>query len=519
MAADHILAIDVGTQSVRALIFNPTGDLIAKKQIHIEPYFSAHPGWAEQHTAVFWDAIGQACQGILDGVGKDAIAAAVLTTQRATVVNVDAQGQPLRPAISWLDQRVATDLPPINRLWRLAFMLARANGTVNYLQSNAECNWIAQHQPDVQANTYKYLLLSGYLTYKLTGNFADSVAAQVGFIPFDHKTQAWHNTSDWRWQALRVEPEQMPDLIPPGDRLGAITPEAAAHTGLPQGLPLISAGADKACEILGSGCVEPHMGALSYGTTATINSTHTRYIEVIPLLPAYPAALPGHYSLEVQIYRGYWLVNWFKQEFGHREVRIAAERGIAPESLFDDLVWAVPPGAEGLVLQPYWNPGVRVPGPEAKGSIIGFSDVHTRAHIYRAILEGIAYALREATERTVKRSGVPITELRVSGGGSQSDAAMQLTADIFNLPAMRPHTYETSGLGAAINGMVGMGIHADYARAVDAMVHTGAVFQPDAATHAIYDDLYQQVYKQMYKRLRPLYRAMKGINTQNKTNH
>src|SRR5512146_2992394 len=115
------------------------------------------------------------------------------------------------------------------------------------------------------------------------------------------------------------------------------------------------------------------------------------------------------------------MVNWFKQEFGLREMELAEETGVETEQLFDELVRSVPPGSQGLVLQPYWSPGIRHPGPEARGSIIGFGDVHTRAHIYRAILEGVAYALREGAERTSRRSGVPIRELRVAGGGSQSN--------------------------------------------------------------------------------------------------
>ena len=221
--------------------------------------------------------------------------------------------------------------------------------------------------------------------------------------------------------------------------------------------------------------------------------------------------MPGAYSLEMQIYRGYWMVNWFKQEFGLREMHLAEERGIEPETLFDELVTQVPPGSMGLVLQPYWSPGIRVPGPEARGAIIGFSDVHTRAHLYRAILEGLAYALREGKERTERRSGVPITELRVSGGGSQSDAAMQLTADIFGLPTARPHTYETSGLGAAIDAAVGLGLHPDFDTAIREMTRVGRVFEPDATTHAIYDDLFQRVYKRMYSRLQPLYETIRAI--------
>ncbi len=214
------------------------------------------------------------------------------------------------------------------------------------------------------------------------------------------------------------------------------------------------------------------------------------------MIPPYPAAVPKCYSLEVQIYRGYWMVSWFKKEFGHREQRIADQRGITPEELFDELVRAVPPGSMGLVLQPYWSPGLKVPGPEAKGAVIGFGDVHTRAHLYRAILEGLAYGLREGGERCQRRSGVPLTEIRVAGGGSQSDAAMQITADIFGLPTARPHVYEASGLGAAIDAAVGLGIHPDFHTAVAEMTRPGAVFEPEPESRKIYDELYREVYSE-----------------------
>jgi len=356
------------------------------------------------------------------------------------------------------------------------------------------------------------VLLSGYLTYRLTGRLVDSVGCQVGYLPFDYKRQTWARPWDWKWQALAVRPEQLPELVPPAAPLGNVSSRAAQETGIPAGLPVIAAAADKACEVIGSGCLEPHIGCLSYGTTATINTTHRRYIEVIPLIPPYPSAVPGAYSLEIQIYRGFWMVSWFKQEFGHREVALAEQNGVEPETLLDELLAQAPPGSQGLVLQPYWSPGVRVPGPEARGAVIGFSDVHTRAHLYRAILEGLAYALREGKERTEKRSGVPITELRVSGGGSQSDAAMQLTADVFGLPAARPHTYETSGLGAAIDAAVGLGLHPDFGTAIRAMTRIERVFEPNPATHATYDALYNEVYRRLYGRLRPLYETLRRLS-------
>jgi sugar (pentulose or hexulose) kinase len=408
-----------------------------------------------------------------------------------------------------LDNRRTQGLPPVSGLWGAAFKVAGASETVAYLQAEAEANWIRTRQPEIWAATHKYLLLSGYLTYRLTGKFVDSVACQVGFIPFDYKAQAWCKPWDWKWQAVPMDKALLPDLVPVGQPLGVVSAEASAATGLPEGLTIIAAAADKADEVLGAGCLDPRIGCLSYGSSATINTTHKKYIEVIPLIPPYPAAVPGAYSLEIQIYRGYWMVTWFKQEFGLREQGLAETRGVEPETLFDELVRSVPPGSDGLVLQPYWSPGLRSPGPEARGAVIGFSDVHTRAHLYRAILEGLAYALREGAEQTTKRSGVPITALRVAGGGSQSEAAMQLTADVFGLPASRPHVYEASGLGAAIDAAVGAGLHPDFETAVREMTHHGETFEPDAKTHARYDELYQGVYKQMYKRLQPLYQVMK----------
>jgi len=303
----------------------------------------------------------------------------------------------------------------------------------------------------------------------------------------------------------------LPELVQPGTVIGTVTPQAAQDTGIPAGLPIVAGAADKACEVIGAGCLTPEIACLSYGTAATINTTTPRYLEATPFIPPYQAAVPGHYNTEVQITRGFWMVSWFKEQFGQHEERLARERGVPPESLFDELVNAVPPGAQGLMLQPFWNPGIKVPGPEAKGAVIGFGDVHTRAHLYRAILEGLAYALREAKERIEKRGGAAIERVRVSGGGSQSDAAMQITANIFNLPCERPHLYETSGLGAAIIASVGLGLHADFATAVRAMTRIGQVFLPEPEHARTYEQLYRRVYCRMYERLQPLYRDIRAI--------
>jgi len=518
-SAVHALAIDVGTQSVRAILFDPQGNLVAMGRVPIEPYVSPQPGWAGQDPEVWWAAIGEACRRLWSSAPGEGgtkpdpawVAGVALTTQRVTLVVSDEDGTPLRPAIVWLDQRRTEGLKPIGGLWGLAFRATGVRETVARFQADAEANWIERHEPAVWKRIRRYGVLSSWLPARLTGERVDSTASQVGYLPFDFKRGQWVGRLDWKWQVAPFQCSWLPRLVPPTGRLGDLTPGAAAHLGVRAGTPLIAAAGDKQCEALGAGAVTPEVAALSFGTTATIGITHRRYLEAIPLVPPYPAAIPGAWLVELQVMRGFWMVEWFKREFGATEVARAAALDIPPEGLFEELLVGSPPGAMGLVLQPYWMPGVRFPGPEARGALLGFGDIHGRAHVYRAILEGLAYALREGAERIVKRSKVPIRELRISGGGSQSRAAVQLFADVFGLPASRPHTHEAAGLGAAIDVMLGLGIHPDPVDAVAAMVHVKDRFEPDRAANRTYEDLYRSVYLPMYDRLKPLYREIQRI--------
>jgi len=514
MSARHLLAIDVGTQSARAIVFDAAGNLLAKTQEFFEPpYRSPQPGWAEQEVEVYWRALVRCCRRLWteSALRPEAIAGLALTTLRGSVVCADAQGRALRPAILWLDQRRCTSPPLLGPWWNALFAVAGARDLIGHVQAQAQANWLAEHEPELWRATEKFVLLSGYLTHRLCGEWVDSVASQVGYLPFDYRRLEWAAPGDFRWRALAVRREQLPRLLPPGARLGGLRADVAEELGLPAGLALFAAAADKACEVLGSGALAPDTAQLSFGTTATINTTQSRYVEVQARLPAYPAALPGHWNTEIQIYRGFWMVSWFKREFAHREQALAAERGVPAETLFDELLASVPPGAQGLVLQPYWSPGVREPGPEARGAVVGFSDAHTRAHFYRAIIEGLAYGLRAGKEQIERRLRRKLVRVIVSGGGSQSDQAMQITADVFGQPVERPPIYETAALGAAIDLAVGLGWYPDYPAAVAAMTRRGRAFQPRPEAVRTYQALYREVYRELYPRLRPLYRRLRTI--------
>ena len=420
--------------------------------------------------------------------------------------------QPLRPAISWLDQRQVNTKPKLGKLESALMSLIRAKPLVDLMHAEAEANWIEQNEPEIWKQIHKFLLLSGYHNYKLTGQYNDAIASTVGFVPFEYKTQKWAEQKDWKWRAMPIRPEMLPDVLPAGSVLGEITEAAAEETGIPQGLPLIASGSDKACEVLGTGCIDNETGSLSYGSLATLNVTSDKYLEAIPFYPAYPGVIPNTFNIEMMVQRGYWMVSWFKKEFGLHEEQLAANQNLQPEMLFDELLAKVPAGSDGLMLQPYWSPS-NGDGPETRGAIIGFNEDHTRAHLYRAMIEGLTYALRESKELLEKRSKKTISRLVVSGGGSQSDEVMQITADIFGMTVFRPHTFETSSLGAAIASAVGTGLYPDFSSAVNKMTHQGDRFDPIDANKEIYNDLYHKVYKKMYGNLKPSYEAIRLITS------
>jgi sugar (pentulose or hexulose) kinase len=492
-----ILAIDCGTQSLRALLFSGTGDLLDRAQVAYEPYFSTHPGWAEQDPEVFWDSLCDACTRLkaTSPYIFDRVAGVGVTTQRNSLINVDAGGHPLRPAVTWLDQRKAAPSVGKEMLKALGLDSPEMAGRIAGLQAQGKCNWIMQNQPEIWEVTHKYLQVSGFLNHRLTGNFSDSVASQIGYIPFDYRKMKWAEGNDLFAMLFPVERDKLPELVTPGKALGSISLKAFQATGIRQGVPVIACGSDKGCETVGAGVIDETMVNLSFGTTATVQTTTKRYFEALPFIPPYPAVTPGCYNPEIMIPRGYWMITWFKNEFAYQEVLEAEARGIAAEEVLDRYLAATEPGAMGLVVKPHW--GGALDNPFAKGAMIGFGEVHTKAHIYRGVIEGLAFALRDAKENVERAGGLQIRKVGVSGGGSQSDEICRITANIFNLPLEKGKTHEASGLGAAIMTATGVGMYPSLEAASEGMAKTEQVFSPDPQAAEMYRNLYEKVYQKM----------------------
>ena len=509
-----ILSIDCGTQSIRAVLINLEGEIIDKEQIHYEAYQSSKAGWAEQNAEVYWESLCKASLALkerniehyksIKGVG--------ITSLRSTMVNVDENGNAVRPIITWLDQRKAKNTFKPNLAMKLALKSVGVFETLKKLERKGHSNWIIQNEPEIWGKTYKYVQVSSFLNFKLSGEFTDSVASQIGHIPFNYKKQRWAKSSDLMDLSLKlypIESNKLPKLVSPGEKSGEITETAEKLTGIAAKTPIIACGSDKGCETLGMGVINTTMASLSFGTTATVQTTTNKYFEPMPFLPAYPAVIKGSWNPEIEIYRGFWMINWFKNEFAFKEVQQAEKEGFTVEKVLNGLLHKSPPGAMGLIVQPYWSPGLDQK--HAKGAMIGFGDVHKKEHVYRAVIEGLCYGLLDGMKRLEKRGGLKFKTIAVSGGASQSDEICQIAADIFNMEIVRGKTHETSSLGAAIITAYGIGAYKTLDDATAKMVHYADTFKPNPDHTELYKSLFEDVYLKMYGKLEPIYKRIREI--------
>jgi len=306
-----------------------------------------------------------------------------------------------------------------------------------------------------------------------------------------------------------ISQEKLCDIVPSGTVVGRVTNEASKLSGIPAGLPLVATGADKACETIRPSVIREDQAAISFGSAASVEFVSKKYFEPSPFLPSYPAIPRGMFNGEVQIYCGYWMLTWFKKNFAQPECKEAERLGCAAEALLDRHLCEVPAGCNGLMLLPYWCPGLE--NPDARGALVGFREVHGKYHVYRAIIEGVNFGLMEGLRRMEKRSGQKIREIFAGGGGSRSDEVCQITADMFGLPVKRIHTPESASMGAAMCAFVTMGEFSSYEQAAAGMVRVRDVFMPNAAEHTLYERLFEKVYLKLYKTLRQVHRGLTAI--------
>ncbi len=507
-----VLTFDIGTQSIRAMLCNKEGEFPAFVQIRYEkPFISEEPGRAEQEPNFYFDMLCKASLELKEKAGAlfGDIIAVTVTTIRDTLLCLNKDKKPLRNMIVWIDRREAKNDLPAGAIKKFAFEYTGMLDTAKMQYSASFCNWIKENEPHIYRRTEKFVLLPTYINYLLTGVLRDCAANQIAHLPFDYKERKWMDEKELTRCVFDIPTTKLCRLVKSGAIIGEITNEAAEQTGIPAGLPLIATGSDKGCETLGLSVNKTGKAAISFGTSATVQFATQKYFEPQQFLPSYPAVLNDTWNPEIQIFFGYAMLRWFIEQFATEEAKKAAEQGISAEEYLNTYLPEIPAGCDGLIVQPYWEPGVS--NPLAKGTITGFTPMHTKYHIYRAIIEGINFSLMEGMKLMEKRSKTKIRELFIAGGGSQNDTICQITANMFGLPVKRIHTHEASAIGSSMVAFVAMKEFRNYDAAIQSMVHVCDTFNPDFKETAIYEDIYENVYTKLYPKMLPVFKGMKKL--------
>lgn len=509
MEKDLVLSIDYGTQSVRVSIINKEGEFLAfEQEKYGEPYFSVKPGFCEQEPDFYYNCMIKAAKR-LTSAHKDLLDRCMSissTCFRDTPTFLDKDYKVIRPSIIWLDQRFARGDKKLPLLYRMLYKIVGVSNTIKFNRLRTPAMWLQENEPENYAKIRWYAPLNTYLNYKMLGVLSDSASNMIGHYPIMFKNGKVHNKHNLVGICYGIDPYLIPKISKVGEVIGHITKECSYETGFPEGLPFITTGSDKSCEALGSGSIYKGSAHISYGTASTISVFSKKYFSPETFLPSYTGCVKGYYNSEVQIYRGYWMLKWFSDEFANQENIEAKIEHLAVEEVLNKKLMEIAPGSDGLILQPYWGPGLL--RPLAKGAIIGFYDIHTRYHVYKSIIEGIAYALKEGLESISKNGHLKVKYLTISGGGSRSDSICQITSDIFGLDVYKPDTFENSSLGCAMAQYVSLGIYKTPEEATKAMVNYNKVFHPNAEAHEKYKVLFKKVYKKIYPSLKKIYKEL-----------
>ena len=485
------LGIDISTTSSKALVMDVTGKVIA---VASSPHTlqTPKPLWSEQDPAEWWQAVTICIKAALQkaGISGEDVSAVGLTGQMHGLVLLDEAGEILRPAILWNDQRTQAQCDEIHqRIGKSAFIQATGNVALTGFTA-PKILWVKENEPQVYARARHVLLPKDYVRLKLTGEYAMDKADGAGTVLFDLKSRDW---SDSILSQLEIPRAWMPRTFEGTEFTGFITKEAAALTGLKAGTPVAAGGGDQAAGAVGMGAVEPGVVSLTVGTSGVVfATTPSALIEPEGRLHAFCHAVPGMWHFMGVMLSAAGSLQWYHDR-------------LAPDLSFDDLIkeaGSAPAGCEGLQFLPYLS-GERTPYPDplARGAFVGLTLRHSRAHLTRAVLEGVSFGLKDSFT-LIQNAGLgKITQIRASGGGTKSALWRQILASVLDAELVTVNTTEGGAYGAALLAAVGNGAWPDIQSACNACIKITGSTLPDAGQVEIYQKAYK-IYRQLYPNLR-----------------
>lgn len=494
------VAIDASTTSVRSIIFDALGHPLASGRAPLTYQRIGRDGY-EQSAESWWSALCQATRealGQLPDERRTDLAAMVIAHQRETVVATDAKGQPLAPAILWMDSRCHQDVAEAERRVGTVRLHAVSGKPACTTPSLYKLMFLLRERPDLRDVAFIHDVHS-FLALRLTGRSISSLASADPTGLVDMRKRAWSRSMT---QLVGVDPHQLPELVEVGYMIGNLTKSASEQTGLPDHVVLYAGGGDGQLAGLGAGVTGKGAAFLDLGTAISCGTITAKY-EIDSAFRTLHAAIPGRYCLETTL-RGGMLTLWWLAEtlLGSKN---RAEKILELESEAERLI---PPASDGLVALPYWT-GVMNPywDDNARGVFLGMHPSHQPAHLYRAILEGLAMEQRLHLEGVRAAIGKSVETVVALGGGSRSDFWCQLFADVLGRPIRRSETANAPSLGAAVLASVAHGTHPSFERATAVMTRLAGSFSPGPQS-AIYERLYREVYRGLYVDLAPRMKAL-----------
>jgi xylulokinase len=495
----YYLGIDTSTTATKALVMDADGTVVAVGRSEYG-FETPRPLWSEQSPQSWWQAtIGAIAAGLHDaGVGADEVAAVGLTGQMHGLVLVDAAGEVLRPAILWNDQRTQAECDEIrDRVGRAQLIATTGNDALTGFTA-PKLLWVLRHEPEVAERIAHVLLPKDYVRFRLTGGYALDKADGSGTMLFDLTRRDW---SPAVLDALGFARTWLPETFEGPEVTGTVSAEAAGATGLREGTPVVAGGGDQAANGVGVGAVTSGIVAISLGTSGVVFAAADHpVIEPDGRLHGFCHAVPDTWHAMGVMLSAAGSLRWFRDT-------LAPQRSYAE---LDGLAAAVPAGADGLVFLPYLT-GERTPHPDptARGAFVGLTVRHDVGHLTRAVMEGVAFGLRDAVE--LLRGITELGEVRVAGGGAQSPAWLAILADVLDRPVRVAGTVEAAAHGAAMLAAVSDGTYASVPEACAAIVHVGPATEPTGAAVS-YDEPYA-IYRGLYSDLRGTFARLSALDT------
>ena len=451
-----LLGIDVGTTSLKTGLFTSDGHCLG---IERQEYQLDTPSAerAQVDATRYWQACVQTVHSLLERVGEEPakISALAVSSQGETILTLNADGEPIYPAMVWLDNRAVSQAEHLAE--RFKDTVYERTGVAEIIPTWSACKvlWLKENEPDVFARAAKFLLVQDYLVYRLTGRFATDGSVACTTLFFDISANVW-----WKemLSAVGIRADQLPEIVDPGTAVGTVCPQAASELGLSIHTQVVTGGMDQAVGAIGAGNIQPGLVSETTGAALAIQVTvDDPLLDANRSMPVYFHSVPGKYLLVPVCPTAGMAFKWFRDQFGQVEIEKAESQGLDSYDLMTQPAAAISAGSDGLVMLPHlmgaFSPDTN---PAARGSFTGFTLSHTKAHFVRALLEGVAFMLRRNIEY-VEKVGIPVREIVSTGGGSRSRLWNQIKADVCNKPIRTLQNEETALIGDAILAGVACG--------------------------------------------------------------